>query len=175
MKQSFLADEKVSGSGPLSKKTRADRIFIGGVGPYGGNCFIGGFRLDYASRSKRDYLKEGARSIEKIRPLLIHAKIHDARDYGEWNPKGSLVYSDPPYLDNKLGPKCFRDFDHERFWDTMRAWSEDERDNLVLISERVAPDDFVSIWTARSTLTVSRKGYENQEHLFIHKSMLNAI
>ena len=53
LKQSFLADEKVS------KKTWADRIFIGCVASYGGNCFSGGFRLGYASKSKRDYLEEG--------------------------------------------------------------------------------------------------------------------
>lgn len=169
LKESFRWDLKAD------KKTRADRIFIGCVASYGGNCFSGGYRLDYAAKAHRDYLQEAARSVEKIRPLLIHATIHDARDYGAWDPRDSLVYCDPPYKDNKLGPKSFRTFDHQRFWDTMRAWSEEARGNLVLISERVAPDDFVPVWTARSTLTVSRTGYENTEHLFTHKSIWDKL
>lgn len=37
-----------------------------------------------------------------------------------------------------------KDFDYLEFWETMRKWSR--RNNIVLISELQAPDDFITIW-----------------------------
>ena len=53
-----------------------------------------------------------------------------------------LAYCDPPYLNTKQYENS-KDFDHEEFWETMRWWS---KDNIVLISELQAPDDFECIW-----------------------------
>jgi len=164
----FLKDNLLSGHN-VDKKTQADRVFLGCAASYGGNYFSGGFRLNSAAQAKRDYLGEGARSIQALRPSLIQGNTSfKAQDYTEWSPHNSLVYCDPPYLDNKLGPKCFRDFDHTKFWNVVRHWS---KDNLVLVSERTAPQDFISVWNAKSTLTVSRKGHSNTEHLFLYTTV----
>jgi len=168
----FLKDSVSFALESVDKKTQADRMFLGCAASYGGNYFSGGFRLKSealsAALAKRDYLGEGARSIKALRPSLLQGNTSfKAQDYREWSPQNSLVYCDPPYLNNKLGPKCFREFDHTQFWDVIRQWS---KNNLVLVSERTAPPDFISVWTAKSTLTVSRKGHSNTEHLFIKAS-----
>ena len=41
------------------------------------------------------------------------------------------------------GYNADKEFNHEEFWEWCR---EQSRDNIVLISEQVAPDDFRVIW-----------------------------
>ena len=55
---------------------------------------------------------------------------------------GMVVYCDPPYQGTKQYANAMT-FDYEEFWQTMRDWS---KNNIVLISEQNAPDDFECIW-----------------------------
>ena len=76
-------------------------------------------------------------------------------------------------------------FDNDEFWDIMRKWS---KNNLVVVSETDAPEDFIEIWNmdryrsaAQSTKTrfseKSEKPSETRkiEKLFIHKSRVNEV
>ena len=63
------------------------------------------------------------------------------KDYKTLQPKGFLIYCDPPYA-NTTKYTGTPDFDTEIFWDIMREWS---KDNDVYISEYNAPDDFISV------------------------------
>lgn len=70
----------------------------------------------------------------------------DHRSYVEHEPRGMLIYCDPPYTDSKFDKRMSNlfDFDMPTFWETMREWS---KENTVVVSEREAPDDFKSIFT----------------------------
>jgi DNA adenine methylase len=50
-----------------------------------------------------------------------------------------LIYCDPPYAKTT---KYSSDFDSSKFWDWVREMS---KDNIVLVSECQAPDDFQSV------------------------------
>jgi len=104
-------------------------------------------------------------------------------DYSTLDPSNSLIYCDPPYRENKYPIKYRRDtkkydkFDNDAFWDVMRRWSEN---NMVVISELSAPDDFVEIWFHDQTRSASRskntKKNSNQlERLFVHESLVDII
>ena len=53
-----------------------------------------------------------------------------------------MFYVDPPYQGVKQYANAIY-FDYELFWNTMRNLS---KDNIVLISEQNAPNDFECIW-----------------------------
>ena len=53
-----------------------------------------------------------------------------------------FIYCDPPYKGTKQY-KASKNFNHEEFWDWCR---EKSKENIVLISEQEAPEDFVCIW-----------------------------
>jgi DNA adenine methylase len=65
-----------------------------------------------------------------------------SKDYSKWNPKGYVIYIDPPYKNSVTNYYETEEFDHDRFWNIMRKWS---KNNIVFISEQDAPKDFISI------------------------------
>ena len=119
---------------------------IGFIASYNGRWFDGGYAKAGYEKTKngeryRDYYREAKDN------LLNQAKslkgiIFQAQDYREANPCGCVIYCDPPYANTKQYANA-RDFDYEEFWQTMRNWS---KNNIVLISEQNAPDDFECIW-----------------------------
>ena len=61
-------------------------------------------------------------------------------------------------------------FDHADFWRVARLWSHD---NIVLISEQEAPDDFVPVWIHSVTRTMNQnKTIAATEKLFVAKEVL---
>ena len=83
----------------------------------------------------------------------------------------SVVYCDPPYA-NRQQYSNATNFDHDEFWEVMRNWS---KDNFVLVSELIAPNDFICIWeklTSRSINTTNKS--KDTEKLFIYKDGLFA-
>ena len=58
------------------------------------------------------------------------------------DPCGCVFYCDPPYANTKQY-KNAANFDYDEFWQIMRDWS---KNNIVIISEQNAPDDFKVIW-----------------------------
>lgn len=84
------------------------------------------------------------------------------QDYRKINPYNSVIYCDPPYSGSKGIDSITKDFNYIEFWDIMREWS---KNNIVLISEEKAPDDFCIIW---------EQGDSN-EKLFIHESLNETI
>ena len=110
---------------------------------------------------------EGHRALLRVQPMVQQAQFVKAQSYDEFNPRGFLIYCDPPYQGNRLSNKLFRNFDWDKFWDTMRRWS---RNNLVVISERTAPADFVPICTLQSHLTTGGRHKTDEEYLFVSKN-----
>jgi DNA adenine methylase len=156
-----------------SDEHSADRGFIGCVASWGGIWFHA-YRLKYITT--KDYMGNGKRSIAEMKPYMANVRFLDARSYDIFSPKGQVIYADPPYIGNTLGnsKSLFRTFDHVKFWDKMREWSES---NLVFISEWKAPDDFVEIWSAESTVTnkTNRKTKRYTDKLFVYEKIYDKI
>jgi hypothetical protein len=135
------------------------RCFIGVVASH--RCmFFQNYRTPIAHG--HDYYAESVRKLDTFREPMKRVKFLKARSYEEFKGlKGYLIYADPPYRGNKLGA-LFRNFDSDTFWEHMRVWS---KDNLVLVSEKQAPEDFMVINEYRSHF--GSKKYK--EYLWIYR------
>lgn len=116
---------------------------------------------------KHDFYNRFIKNISQTRKQVKNAVFLESKDYSEFKPKGMTIYCDPPYLNNKFKCPYFNDFDHVKFWDTMRLWS---RDNNVFISEYQAPDDFTCIWEKQLRVVHSGKKRNKIEKLFIYSN-----
>jgi len=130
-------------------KHSAERGFIGSACSYAGS-FFSGYRGKY---DKTGFCKVGAKSILNCVPYISNVDYLPPASYESHSPRGMLVYCDPPYLNNKVPNSLFR-FDHDKFWNMMRRWS---KHNIVIISERVAPSDFVKIWSKNNNVVFLNK------------------
>jgi site-specific DNA-adenine methylase len=129
-------------------------------------------------------------SLKRTYPLIQNTQFIN-QDYYTLNPINMFVYCDPPYHITKFPIKYRTDvkhydiFDNNKFWNIMRIWS---KNNIVIISETTAPEDFVEIWqqdryrsAAQSTKTrfcdksEINSDTHKTEKLFIHQSLIDDI
>ena len=84
--------------------------------------------------------------------------------YTAIQPHNKLIYCDPPYA----GTTSYGgDFDHYKFWQTMRKWSQD---NVVFVSEYAAPSDFICVASRNKAMSL-RGAHRKQmrtENLYMH-------
>ena len=141
----------------LLKSPNAYKAFVGFGMSFGGRYF-GAFAPKHLGEKKEDFCKEMTNSLTRIMPKIKNVKFTN-KDYRTLHPKNMLVYCDPPYRQHtypikyRRGIKEYDTFDNDEFWDIMREWS---KDNLVLISETTAPDDFVEIWSKESNRSAAQ-------------------
>lgn len=143
---------------------------IGFLASYNGRFFDGGYAKSGYEKTKngmrfRDYYRESKDNILKQSKLL---KGIDFRvcDYSEIIVGGALIYCDPPYANTKQY-KNSKDFNYEKFWNIVRHWSID---NVVIVSELEAPDDFECIWEQEVSRSIKSKDKSKAtEKLFIYK------
>lgn len=97
--------------------------------------------------------------------LTSNVTFIDNCSYVDHSPSGMVIYCDPPYMKSNFvkDRKNLMDFDHVLFWETIRIWS---KNNLVIVSEAEAPDDFVSIWSYERQNGINNKK-PIVEHLFV--------
>lgn len=119
---------------------------IGFLASYNGRFFDGGYAKSGYEKTKnglrfRDYYQESLNNLLNQSKSLEEIDFHFC-SYIEISPKNSMIYCDPPYKNTKQY-NISKDFDYELFWNTMREWS---KENIVLISEQDAPEDFKCIW-----------------------------
>ena len=154
-----------------SNEHSAERGFVGVACGYSG-IFFAGYRekLNYKSGSQSS-MAMTSRSVIKTANDLDRVKFIN-KSYEELSPKNCLVYCDPPYKDNKYSSEFFVDFDTDEFWETMRRWS---KDNIVVVSERIAPDDFNCIWKSTVDVIHSNKTKNEVEKLFIYKGLYKRL
>lgn len=119
---------------------------VGFLASYNGRGFSGGYAKAGYEKTKngeryRDYYNEAKNNILKqaddIQDITF---LHS--DYRHLKPNNTVIYCDPPYKNTKQYENSLY-FNHDEFWDIMRDWS---KDNIVIISELHAPDDFECIW-----------------------------
>lgn len=149
-----------------SKHHSAERGYLGIVASWSG-IFFSSYRLQYVGKEK-DFLAEAYRGINEIRPDILSVHFLNPQAYYEFKPKGMLIYCDPPYLNNNFNTKYFSEFDHEKFWQVMREWSDPKLGNIVFISEYTAPKDFKKIWEAKGTFSARGVTRRHIECLFIY-------
>lgn len=119
---------------------------IGFLASYNGRWFDGGYAKAGYEKTKngqryRDYYREAKDNLLTQAPNLKDIKFLVC-DYKYHTPYGGVIYADPPYANTKQYKNSTK-FDYEEFWQTIRQWS---KNNIVLISEQNAPDDFEVIW-----------------------------
>ena len=136
------------------------RAFAGFGCSHSGKWF-GGF----ARSSTRNYCGNARNSLLKQLPKIKDVQFIDGL-FHEHKPEGMLVYCDPPYQGTtQYG--AFSGFDHELFWQIMRGWS---KNNIVVISEYNAPDDFKCVLAIQTKTDMRVGGIKEQreEKLFMY-------
>lgn len=153
------------------KKTSAYPMwYVGAIGylaSYNGRYFDGGYAKPTIEKGKlRNYYQECKRNIEKQLPLINNI-IFSNKNYIEMKDKNNcLIYCDIPYKDTKQYLSS-KNFNYNMFWDWCRGQS---KNNIVIISELQAPDDFICIWEQDVLRSVKATDKSiAKEKLFIYK------
>jgi len=107
--------------------------FVGFGCSFGGK-FFGGYARD--KRKKEDFAFTASNSLINQLPKIKNVEFF-CGNYLCFAPINYIIYCDPPYVGTTKYSN--ESFDHELFWKTMRKWS---KNNIVFISEYVAPNDF---------------------------------
>lgn len=127
---------------------------------YGG-CY--GATANTKDGKVRNYFSESINNFRKQITRLQGIRF-EVKDYQYTDTKGALIYCDPPYADSI---KYSQAFDNDKFWDWVRKMSQD---NIVVVSEYNAPDDFECIWSKQLTVHIrTTKKNLATEKLFIYK------
>ncbi len=149
---------------------------IGFLASYNGRWFDGGYAKPVYEKTKtglryRDYYREAKDNLLK-QATDLKGITFSVCDYKEAYPNGFVVYCDPPY-NNTTGYENSKNFDFEEFWNTMNKWSEN---NIVLVSELNAPENWISIWSKEVVRSLNTKDKSvATENLFIHKKYENIL
>lgn len=126
---------------------------VGFLSSWNGRFFDGGYSGIRTGKDgkERNYYDECLRNVfkQKNNILDVHYETKDLFDI-EAKPNSVLIYFDPPYKGTKKY-QINRGFNHDLFWDKVRELS---KDNIVLVSEYEAPDDFECIWEEEIKVTV---------------------
>ena len=109
----------------------------------------------------RNYFKEALSNYKKQLPNLHDIKF-TSFDYSHYSDcKNCLIYCDIPYKNsNKV--KYIQEFDYDKFWQWAR---ETSKDNIVLVSEYDAPNDFAVIWEKEVNVSL----YNGKHHTRVEK------
>lgn len=109
-------------------------------------------------------------TVQKDLPLIKDIEFIED-DYSTiLNYENCCIYVDPPYAGTKkyqIDPN----FNYEQFWETMRKIS---KINYVFISEQIAPDDFIPVWSLETERQLQGNTTPCIENLFIFKDGLAA-
>lgn len=141
--------------------------YIGAVGflaSYNAKFFGGWAGIVHTKAgTDRNYYDEAKRNLLKQIPNLKDVSF-SCCDYKEYTGyKDCLFYLDIPYKDT-TSYTMNKAFNHDEFWDWCRELS---KDNIVMISEHIAPDDFNCIWSAPVKRTLDNaKRIDVVERLF---------
>ena len=110
--------------------------------------WFGGYAKD---NTNRNFCLNAYNSILRKMDGFKDTKF-DCEDYLNLNPCDRLIYCDPPYEGTTQYSKVILGhFDSDEFWQTMREWSQN---NVVVISEYSAPEDFRCVWKQNVKLDI---------------------
>lgn len=143
---------------------------VGFLASYNGRFFDGGYAKSGYEKLKndkmryRDYYRESKDNILSQNLSNIEFNV---MNYSDYNPTNVLIYCDPPYQNTKQFSNSV-EFNFNEFWNIIRKWSVN---NIVLVSELNAPDDFTCIWEKPVSRSIKSKDKSvATEKLFIHNT-----
>lgn len=150
----------------LNHSSKYEKYYIGLVGflaSYNGKFFNGGYSKQVTVNGKiRNYYLEHLKNLMSQILSGIDFIVSDYRNFSNYSD--CLFYCDPPYRDTTAYSV---EFDSDEFFDFARKLS---KNNIVLISEQSAPEDFECIWKIQVKRHVSAfSKFEVYEKLFIYK------
>lgn len=152
---------------------------IGFLASYNGRWFDGGYAKagyektksgqryrDYYQESKNNLLAQAQKELFKDCCFVTR----DYLEYGKMNLKDCVIYLDPPYSNVKKYRNA-TSFDYDRFWDFAREMS---KENIVLVSELDAPNDFKCIWEKEVSRSIkpNDKSKANEKLFILNKAKL---
>ena len=146
----------------------AMRAFVGFGCSYNGIWFST-YAQDYCYYN---ILKQCINVIEQLKPFIKKIREIKCCSYDSWDPKGYLIYCDPPYQGTEKY-KGTPTIDYEKFWNVVRRWS---KCNVVIVSEFKAPKDFRCIWKKKRKIPITNGNKLNIskiEKLFIYEPNVN--
>lgn len=131
---------------------------------FGGDWFCG-----YCTHeNKAQHLGNPKNTLLKKMKNLQGVKFKH-QSYLDVSVDNCLIYCDPPYA-STTRYSAVDSFDSNLFWQTMREWVN--KGNTVVVSEYVAPDDFVCVWSKQTKTEIrTKEGRADRiEKLFMHES-----
>ena len=150
--------------------------YIGAVGflaSYNGRWFDGGYAKPTYEKTKNglgysDYYKEAFNNIKKQSQSDLFSDIKfnccDYNTYLNEDYFNTVFYLDPPYQNTKQFDNS-KKFNYDLFWDFAREIS---KNNICIISELQAPNDFKCIWEQKVNRSINASNKSNiTEKLFI--------
>lgn len=140
--------------------------YVGAVGflaSFNGKFFGGYAQQGYDKGRLRDYYRESKDNILK-QVAHLYGTLFVSGSYTRFsNFANAVIYCDIPYAGTT---KYVQDFDHAMFFDWVRMMSAT---NIVIISERTAPDDFDIIWEGKALRSLNPSGkFHNVERLYTY-------
>ena len=147
--------------------------YIGAVGflaSYNGKFFGGRAGVVKTKTGTiRNYYDEAKRNVISQVPSLIGVEFgeFDYRKLDTQRFRNGVIYCDIPY---KGTTGYQNDFNHNEFWE----WAEQcSKNNIVLVSEQVAPNNWQSIWSKPIKRTLDNASRINvTEQLYIIKDLI---
>ncbi len=133
------------------------RAFVGFGCSFSGKWF-GGYAKD---NSGRNYAGNAQRSLLK-KLKNIDGVTFEHKRYTEVAASGALIYCDPPYA-GTTGYSSVGEFDTPSFWNWVRATA---KDNLVLVSEYSAPEDFECVLEIATKTDMKGANMDRVEKIF---------
>ncbi len=138
--------------------------FCGFNATFGSKWFGGYARPRKGTGYDRDVIC-GKIALTKQAPLIEDVEWHIC-SYRNWAPENCVVYCDPPYQ----GVTAYKEkFNHVEFWNWCQKYAKPEYNNVILVSEYVAPEFCTEcIWSKEIENTLSKdvKGKKGIEKLF---------
>ncbi len=133
------------------------RAFAGFGCSHSGKWF-GGYAKD---SSGRNYAGNAKRSLLKKVPHILDVEFK-CKSYEEVSCCDALIYCDPPYA-GTTGYNSVDAFETDKFWKWARRMS---KDNIVVVSEYVAPDDFECVLEIPTKTDMHGGNMQRVEKLF---------
>ena len=138
------------------------------LGFIGHNCsFSGDWFAGYAGKNENRN-----RCLEAKKHLLNQIKnlrdvVFTFNDYKDSSFENAVIYCDPPYYQAFKYRGSNFDFNHEELWEWCREMA---KNNIVLVSDRYAPEDFTLLWELDHKVYASQDSTKNcKERLYLVK------
>lgn len=137
-----------------------------------GAKWFGGYARD--GKGKTNFALNSRKSTLLKLGVMSKANVtFQTTPFNNIRPTGAVLYLDPPYAGRTKAHGHSVPFDHDIFW---RYAEEMTKVNVVLVTEFIAPDDWVRVYSWGDTVVRHYSGKPSDgtnESIFVHESQLH--